>query len=73
VEQKLSEMSPADALAALKERWGTRWEVWYVNTVVKPDRWGARPWGAPVATVTARSPADLDAGIAQADKAARHE
>jgi hypothetical protein len=63
VGQKLSEMSPADALAALRERWGARWEVWYV----KPDRWSARPWGAPAATVTARSPAGLDAGLAEAE------
>lgn len=65
--EKLQEMSPDGALAALRERWGSRWEVWYVSTYIKPDRWSARPWRAPIATIQERYPADLDAAIAAAD------
>ena len=31
-----------EALAALRERWGARWEIWYVPLALSGNTWCAR-------------------------------
>jgi hypothetical protein len=37
-------VTPDEHLAALKERYGERWEIWVVHNAVGPPTWCANPW-----------------------------
>ncbi len=37
-------MTPDQHLAALKERFGARWEIWYVPRLYGGPTWCANPW-----------------------------
>ena len=48
-----------EQLARLRERYRD-WDIWYVPVFMGPDTWCARPKGAPVATINAGSPDELE-------------
>jgi hypothetical protein len=57
-----------EALAALRERWGSEWEVWVVPLSVGGERWCARRYGAPLLDVLhAYTPGHLAEYIAEAE------
>ena len=62
-------MTTADeALAALREQWGARWEIWVVPLALGGERWCARRHGAPLRDVIhAHTPGHLAEYITEAE------
>ncbi len=62
-------MTTADeALAALREQWGSRWEIWVVPLALGGERWCARRHGDPLRDVIhADTPGHLAEYITEAE------
>jgi hypothetical protein len=54
-------------LAALRERYGDRWQLWYVRCYSSPDVWCGAPTGSDVSTIRAGSPEELVRAINEAE------
>jgi hypothetical protein len=63
-----------EALAALREQWGERWEVWVVRLALGGERWCARRHGGELRNVLhADTPGHLAEYITEAEAEAEAE
>ncbi len=62
-------MTTDETLAALKARYGERWQLWYVPLALGGNTWCARRHGAPIGDVlNAHAAMELEEYITEAEE-----
>jgi hypothetical protein len=56
-----------EALAALRQRWGTRWEIWYVPLALGGNTWCARRHDNHRRLLHGHTPDELEEYLADAE------